>query len=544
MIKPNLKNDYIYLILIFIIFLFIRLFSNSGYFFIQTGDDARYLALAQNFPYHTLFNDQLFISQQPLYPYLLHFVSFFFEDHTAGIFISFVSSIFIFFIIYKLVGMLTNNRYVTFGTLVLYSLSDFYVRIAVNVLKESFAVMLTLFAIYFYIKFIKFGKSKELVYSSVFAAMLGLTTDHSILLIPSFIVIFLMFGSRNKILHAAIPLASVIVSYSIWLLVRIYVFAHYEYYPAAVDGNIVKTTNWGVQQVLSPNFFPEVSPIHPFGMSFDPLHYAKQILNMLKLAIIPWLRGLSINNPGLIFSSHYLLQVIVYAFLAIAATFGTYKIIEQTSVKRLFRENGMLLIFILFAIFLIPSMQLFVIYRYTITAVIFLFVIVNYGIFNLANKFKALNLYRIGICTIITLLLVFLPFYYVNNSHFLFSKKKVVEAMKTSELLNELPKNGIMAKNGYPPELSYLTKKRVVALPLREEDMYLINMFNISYIVFGDFYEDSLFKSEGNKTLNYYIKKYIREHPKEFRLLQIVKEDYISIINQTDNVYVYETVRG
>lgn len=541
MIKPNLKNDRIVLILIFIIFLFIRLFSNSEYFFIQVGDDARYLALANSFPYHRLYNNQLFISQQPFYPYVIHFMSFFFQDYIAGILISFISSIITFFIIYKLVGILTNNRYVTFGTLILYSLSDFYIKVAVNVLKESFTVMLTLGAVYFYIKFLKFGKNKSLVYCSIFAAILGLTTDYAIFIAPSFVIIFLMFGNKKKINHALIPLISMILFYSFWLLIRVYAYTHYDYYPAAVDGNIVKTSGWGLKQVLSPNFFPEASSIHPYGISLEPFHYIKQILNMLKLAIFPWPRGLSVGNMKILLDVYYIPQIIIYTILLIAAAYGAYNIV-RLSVIREAKENGMLLSLLLFGVFMIPAAQLLVIYRYTITSIIFLFITINYGIFFLAKTFKILNYYKSGIMVLIVLLLLYLPFYYFNNSYLLFSKKKVVEATKTAELLSRLPGYVVMAKNGYPPELSYLTKKKILSLPLRLEDMYLINKFNVSYIVFGDFYDDAFYKTEGNMTVNNYIKKFIKNHPFHFKLLQVVEEDYRPAANQTDHIYVYEVI--
>ena len=266
------------LMAIFALFVFLRIFSGSEYYFIQGGDAARYLELAKNFPHHTLDNNQLHVLHPPLYPYAIHFFSFIFEDHAAAIAVSLFASILTFFILYRLVLLLSNNIYITYFTLILFSLSQIYIDVAANVLKEPLAVMLALGAIYFYLEFLVHNKKNHIYYSSIFSFFLGITTDHAVLLIPSLIAAYLLFKNSKKSLKAFLPLASVIISYGFWILIKAYVYSTNDFYPASLDGTIVSTSGWGLKQLLSSQYFPEMKELIPFGLSFEPLHYIYPML--------------------------------------------------------------------------------------------------------------------------------------------------------------------------------------------------------------------------------------------------------------------------
>ena len=539
--KNKDKLFYALLWLTFLVFLFLRIFSSTQYEIILRSDAGRYLELAKNFPYHTFHNNQLYITHPPFYPYLIHFFSYLFEDHIAGLFISLISAIVTFFVIWKLVILLTDSKYAALGTLVLYSLSSIYINMSTIILKESFSVMLTLLSIYFFVLFFKNGGYLNVILSAVFGALLGMTTDIVVPLIPALIAIFIIFGSKKKFWKASIPVFATILVYSLWILFRLYVYTHFEYYPASQDGTIVRVSDWSLINLVNTLQFKDTGMWFAPGISLDPAHYIYPVMYLLNLIIAPWPKGLSFNNISILLSSRYLFQLLLYSVLSIAILYSLYRTGKYTLLRGI-KSNGMLLCLTLFLIFLMPLMSKFTATRYIIPSAIFLFATASYGLVELSKKFRLFNSFKAILTVIIIILVLYLPFYYVSNNYFILSKIKVVEAKNTAQFLNELPKNGIMTQTGYTQEIDYQTDKRVVALPADTAHMFLMDLYGINYALYGEFYRRPFI--EGNETgfFNYYVVKYIREHPKEFKLLKVMEVSYPTI-DRKDHIYVYEVVK-
>ena len=546
MLKNICTKERTLIIAIFIIFIFLRIFSDSPYYFIQGSDHARYLELANNFPYHTLYNNQLYLAHLPLFPYVIHVFTWFFQDHIAGIIVSLLSAIITFFIIYKLVTLLTKERYIAIGVLVLYSLSQIHIGSAINVMKESLLVMLTLASIYFYILYLKQSNKIDLWLSAISGFLLGITTDFVILLILGLIAILFIYGKESYRLKAYIPIVSTIISYFLWVFIRLYTYSTYKFYPASWDGTIVKVSEFGIMSLISTNNFREIATYLPnalpLGISFDFFHYVYPMIYMLTLVIAPWPSGLRFSDMTILFSMKYLLQLVVYTLLSIGGIYGLYKIGKQILAKRI-KKNGMLLVLILFVIFLLPLMQEVTSMRFQVQAIIFLFIIINYGFFQLAKTFKFLRLFKVFIAVIILILILYLPFYYLENNNFVLSQEKVVEATKTAKFINQLPGEGVMAQIGYNQELAYLTNKRVMALPIHPDYMFLIDMYNISYLIYGGFYMKPFSEENKDKVITYYTIKHIREHPEKFKLLEVMEEYYLPK-DKTDHIYIYEVIKN
>ena len=544
MSKKISKYENIVFLLLFIVFIFLRAFSSSEYYFIQATDAVIYLNLAKNFPAYKLYNDQLYLRHPPMYSYFIRFFSSFFEDHIAAMLVSFVSGIATFFILYKFIKLISKNSYIAFGTLILFSLSDAYIKISTGIIKESFAVMLTLASIYFYLFFLKVEKVKYMVYSSLFAILLGLTTDHAIFLIPSLAVCYLLFGKKTSLKFALIPIIFLMLSYGSWLGIRLYTYTHNEYYPASIDGTIVKTNEFGILQLLSPHFFKEEQKkyamrefaMREFGSAFAPSYYIQNIVYMLNLRILALPSGLRLDNISNFLSPSLIFLIIIYALLLITAAYGVYKIIKL-ALKKGLKKNGMLLSFFLFIIYMFPITQPYIGLRYIVTAIIFLYIIISYGIFKIGERLKFLNFYKIAIIGFILILVMYLPFYYSSNSYFILSKKKIVEAASTAKFINQLPKDGVMAQVGYPPELYYQTDKRIMALPISTDYMFLIDLYNVSYLVYGEFYGSTFLRN--NVRIDDDLIKYINDNPKKFKLLRIIEEDY-SAVKKKDHIRIYE----
>lgn len=539
-----MKKEQILLFAIFFIFLFLRAFSDSPYFLIQGSDHARYLELAKNFPYHTLDNNQLFVYHRPLYPYTVHFLTWFFEDHLAGIMVSLISGIISFFIIYKLVLQLTKEKYIALGVLILFSLSWMYVYASATVMVESFYVMLALASIYFYVLLLKNNKIGYLWSSALFGALAAMTTDLAVLLILGLAATYAVFGNISKIWKEAIPILVTIVSYSAWIFLRMYIFSTFEYYPASIDGTIVRVSDWSLVSLFITDYFKEITfympSALPLSTNLNPLNYIYPIIFMLNLEIAPFPSGLRFSNINILFSVDNFPQLFIYSLLFIGASYGIYRIIKQIYHKKV-KSNGILLVLILLLVFLLHLLQGIASLRYQTIAIVFLFIIINYGLFQLAKKFNFLKIYKASIIGLILILILYLPFYYAENKHFILSKQKIVEATKTAEFINQLPGNGIMAQIGYTQELDYLTNKRVMALPIHPDYMFLLDMYDINYLIYGEFYKEQFSENNKEKVFNYDTIKYIIDHPQQFKLLTVIEESYPTK-ERKDHIYIYEVI--
>ena len=534
----HLKKEHLLLFALFFVFIFIRLFSDSSYIF-ATGDPGKYLGIAKNFPSNELYNDELFLSQRPLYPYAIYILGLLFGDYNSGILISLISAAISFFLIYKLTNLLFRNKYISIFTLVLFSLSSIFIGLSINVAKESFSTMLILATLYTYIKFLKFNNLKYLIFSALFGILVGLTLDQSIFLIPGMITIFFLFRGNTKLAYALIPLILVVLSYSSWDLVRMYTYSTHDYYPAGWDGTIVNTKEWGVRQLLSNHYFPEMEVYVPFGINLDPERYIYSIAYMANLIIFPWPNGLRFGNISELLSKDYLIQGFLYPLLFIFAAFAVYKIITRILSKKVIKADGMLLGLLLFLIFLIPIHQISYSIRYTLTSIVFLYMIMSYGFYLFVCRFGSVKLFRTLMLILIVSLLFYVPFYYSDNPNFIFKNKKIIQSAEAAKFLNQLPKDGVMAQIGYTPELAYLTDKRVVALTIDSSNfLELIKAYKINYLVYGEAYAKPFSVENKEKVINYDTIKYIVEHSEEFELIKIVTEVYPW--GKQDNFYIYE----
>lgn len=126
-----------------------------------------------------------------------------------------------------------------------------------------------------------------------------------------------------------------------------------------------------------------------------------------------------------------------------------------------------------------------------------------------------------------------------GHRHFALTVRKEMESSRTAEYLRNLPGDGIMAQVGYPPELVYLTGKRVVALPLGPEKLdQFIGRYDIRYLVYGQRYWAPIDERFARSVWCWPTIKYIRDHPEKYPLLAVVDETY-SGEEKPDRVFIH-----
>jgi len=552
----KLNNRKLLLIVLFAVFLFLRLFADLPAVLLAS-DSLKFLNLAKHFPYHTLGNNQLYLLHAPFYPYLIHFVSLLVrEDYLAAIAINFVSACITFFVIYRLFMMLTNDFSKTFISLLFFTLSVDLIIASRKVTRESFVMMLLISAIYLYVKWAKHGDKKSILGASIISGILGITTDHVVFLLPSFALSYLLLNRKRIILrklnfpnlkYAILPVVFILVFYGFWLGVRTYHYSSSDYYPAGLEGAPIKTKNFGLTALMNPKYFegfdlknaqPGIIPrlknvAYIFGYMFntEPLSIARGLnLATMKFLLSPW---------------HVAYAVFIYLPLVLATIYGFFLIIRDFFRTRKIYNNVDLYILLLFLIFLFPITQRAASPRFVYPAYIFLFYVMAHSMIALSGKIgisgkNAKTLFVV----IVVLLLLLVPVWHYRNNHFVFSAEKYVFSEKTGEFINKNigKADAIMTQPGYTYKLIYLTGNRVISLPENSKDLsFFLKYYNISYVLFGRFYTfDKYYYSDDSAQL-------IKNSPDKFKLIATVKEDYTKFLNpedpaSTDEVYIYKVL--
>ena len=139
------------------------------------------------------------------------------------------------------------------------------------------------------------------------------------------------------------------------------------------------------------------------------------------------------------------------------------------------------------------------------------------------------------------LVLVTMVWWYSSHPYFVFFTKPTYSANNTADFINKYIKeeDGIMAQAGYTEVLAYQIKNRILGLPPKSENLlYLIDYYNISYVLYGSFYTSERY---------FYAKEsinFITSHPEKFTLTVIINEDYGNLRRSSkENIYIYEVIK-
>ncbi|MBL7055960.1 glycosyltransferase family 39 protein [Candidatus Woesearchaeota archaeon] len=550
-IHKNLTKKKTLIGILFLIFLFLRLFTDSGSTLL-TADSLKYIISADRFPSHKLYNDQIYLLHPPGFPYVIHFFNFIFtEDYISVIAISLISSIITFFILYKLFMMVTKNFTTTFFVLLCYTLSVAFISSSTAVLKESFVVMLMVSTLYFFIRGIKYIEKKSVVYSTILGSILAFTSDHVIFIFPAIALSYIFFNSKKiefkklKFPNISLVILVIIViflSYSSWMLVKFTQYSSYDYYPNGVEGTPMSTDGLSVQGLISPHYFGDWSGpyILPGAISFIK-KLVFQVGYMFNLEPFSVPLGLNLKTMSfLLFPIHIGYMFLIYLPLSLVALYGFISIIYESIKQKKIHNNSNLFMIVMFLVFFIPITQAFVSPRYIYVAYLFMFYFISYGLFLLILK-KSEKKYS-AFLKIIILLLLMLPFWVYSHENFLFAKDKSIAANNTGKYLNEnIEKDAvIMAQPGYVVKIIYLTDRKTVGLyPKTENLIEVMKYYNVNYIVFGRHYTSEI-HHYALDTIDF-----IKNSPEKFELIATIQEDYSDFYvendpTRTDEVYIYK----
>ncbi|MBN1445634.1 MAG: hypothetical protein JW957_05965 [Candidatus Omnitrophica bacterium] len=510
------KRENLTLLFFLLLFVLIRLFSSSPYFFISM-DEGKYLKLAQNLPSYILFNNNFYISHPPLYPLMLKIFGFAMPDHTAGLLLSHLSAIGFILLGVFLLRRLKTKESVIYAAVAFLSVSHLLYYWTNMIYKEVFFTFLAYLFIFTFAASLLTGGKRFMIAASIAGFLLGVTSDLAIFLFPVAACIILLYGRehlRQKKYGALFfPAVFMAAGYGIWIVGRWWIYANNVYYPAGVDGLIEKVADYRLLHLLTPRSFPGTKELTQAGLSLNPKHYIKYMgafFNML---------------PPFHVSSSSVGKKDVFLFLVIYAPLAAFLFSGIISSLKSKEKAGYLMLAIMLSfsasiIFEISDP------RFSLPALLPAAYFLGKGLMRNKKIAGALSL----------LLPVFLGgfavFWLWTNPCFFGSLQKVAELQKTGEFINALPKDGVMAQFGYPPEIAYLTDKRLICLPLRTGDFEeQIEMYGINYVVCGT-----------EETYNDEVIKYIKSDTHRFVNIKIVDEEYPPV-NKNEKVYVFEIKR-
>jgi hypothetical protein len=543
------------IIILFVVFLFLRLFVSSPEQLLG-GDNLKYLETSKQFPNHTFYNNQLYLLHPPFYPYTIHFFNLIFqEDHIASIFISLLSAIITFFVIYHLFMMITNNFSLTFFVLVFYTLSDSLIIAGQSALRESFLIMLIFVSLYFFVKGVKFADKKSLTIGTIVGSILAISSDHVILLIPALGLSYL-FWNRKKVelfkfkfpnlRYIVIPLLVILLFYGSWTMVKYVQYSKYDFYPNGHSGIPLNTQKVNLLGTIDPQFFEDfegsyvapgfISVVKRMAFNFG------YMFNIEPLSIPP---GLDFRTMGFLLEpKHVVYMFVLYFPLAIIMLYGLYRLIKDLLKDRKIYNNVHLYILLLFGIFVFPITQSLASPRYVFPAYILFFYFIGLGIVMFFGK-KSTVLRSKIIPIVSILLLLIIPFWLYANNNLVLLNEKVISSQNTGDFIsaNLPPDAGIMAQPGYSGKLNYLTNHRIFGLHPRPEKLdEVIEYFDVSYVVVGRYYTYDAYQLSRDSV------EFIRNSPDKFELVATVMEDYSDFHAEgdpasTDEVWIYRIKR-
>ena len=549
------------LIILFAAFLFLRLFTSVPY--ILLSDDLKFMEAAKNFPYHTLYNGQLYLLHPPLFPYAIHFFTLIFGiDYIAGIFISILSAAIAFFVLYRLFMLLTNSFNITFFILLFYTLSEQFIRLSRLIFKDSMQLMLIFLSLYYFVRAVKFNEKKSVILASLFAGLLAITTDFVIFIFPAFILSYFIFSNKEinikkfelpDLKYIALPFLFALIVYGAWTGIKYYQYSNNEYYPNGYLGTPLSTQDLGLMQAINSRSFDEYKYIaaeHAAdareGISEFIKRLSKNVGYMLNMEPFSLPRGLNTATAGtLLFPRHIVYALLIYLPLAFAAFLGFFLTIKKFFKTRQIHNNIELYMLGLFIIFLSPVTQQFTDPRHSLPSYIFLFYFIGYGINHIFHKRQ--ELFSKAIFVIAVLLLLLIPFWHYSNNNFIFFNKTIIGPKNTGDFINDnLPKDaGMMVQAGYTAQLLYLTDNRILGLyPIPEKLLSVIDYYNISYVIFGKYY------TFGPLDLSKNSAEFVMNNPGKFQHVATIEEEYpdefyLNLIpNIKDEIYIYKVIKN
>ena len=448
----------------FIIYLILRLFTPNKELLIW-GDEARHLKTAKTF--YRMWNNSFYDTHPPLYSWLIRQFSRFMKDYKAGITISLLCSIGLYWVCNQLYDYLGLNPYQKLIALGFISFNYTLIYYSNRIFRYQLVVLLGTAILFLLL-------TKHALLGGIAWGLLALTCGFASLRV---------FWVWFFIGHNIFTLSIFLLFYTSWLCEKASVYSMNDYYPSGLDGKIEPVWNFTWKQLISPMYFP-----------YTYSYYGKREL------------GYDFKNW----------------FKKIGGIFGLYQVKN--------RRLNILLSIMTFIMCLLTIVGMLQSKWYLSVITLCLLYPSLYKRFLPRNSIVAIPLIGYFLakgCPIVSLQWVYFLFlgalggFLWVNRHIIFTLNCNTQGKVTATYLNSLPHNGILVEGLIAYSMAYLTDKRVVVIPhepdnllARQQVNLSIAKFDLHYAVFSELYKTELH-------LGYPAIDYV----KSFKLLNIIEED-------------------
>ncbi len=515
------------------VFIVLRLFAPTPFYYVG-ADEARYLALAHNFPHHTMHGGTLFLQHMPMYPYLIAITTFVLQNDLAtGLIVSFAMSISVLAILLKLfkTEAKTNTWFFLFS--LLFSLNWALVELSRIVFKETTYIAFWWSAIAFYWLGLK-RSPKWLWLSGIFAALTAFASDQVIFLFPAMLITLFLIPSKRAGWHKYIPIVIGGIAYALWIAIRLQFYMTHTFAPVGIDGIIEDVSQFTPGNLLNVFSFPESDRLSLASGFNNPLQIAANLGYLLDTYPFLFTPNLSRAMLGSVFTvKNALVAIIWYIPLLVLGALWLWKRAKQFVKEKKLLNNTDLIFAAYLILLVLPILSGVGNWRHIILSVIPVLYFETQALFMLFNKFMEKEPVRVGF---VILSALFIVCWIVAHPHFSLGAQKIVQGNSVANELRALPGDGIFVQTGYSMELDYLLpEKRVYGIVSNSTNLQkYIKEFNISYLVLGN----KTWAPADEPSLDF-----IRAHPELFAPIKTVNERYPinSIVPDVYTIYQVKT---
>jgi hypothetical protein len=500
----------------FILFLILRLFSGDPYYSLG-GDQVTFLELGRTFPKHQLYNHELYLIHSPLFGYAIGLFHLFLPLLASGLVAVLAFACIGFFAVRGLARFEGLPRTAIFAGLIYLALSRPAVAYDYHVARVSILVCSTGLAILAFLRLLRDPSRKTLVTAIAANAFALLVSDQALLLLPCEAVILFAGGFRRQWRSISLLAACSAAASLIWPAVRLVEFSRRQDLPAGIDGTIEFTRNLPLRALIQPNFLP-----------FTDTH--RSLFTQTSLSLWNLKPALLASLPA------DLLLVPAEVSAGIAILLIVAALARPDRRKRSIQWLALSLLFLLpvglgmnewYGMGFIVPFTLLIMEG---AAACFAWA----GSF-VGNPDRIFTLVLSAASVLAAALWLTAPppgdhnfLFPRGGTQFLFARPPVTRAGTISRSLAAAPRDvGIMAPVGLPPEVVYLTDKRVVALPFDPQLLdRFIEEYHISYILTSSEFFHRFPSPVADQFTSSLVTRFIFDHPARYRLVNSVREDY------------------
>ncbi len=244
-----------HILAIFALFVVVRTFSHFEYVTLG-GDTCNYLSIARSFPWHRLYNMELYLVHPPPFGYAIACFNIFLPLFASGLIVALLFAILSFWAIWRYSSNCGLNCFGVSFALLYLGLNGTLAGFDSHVSRVSMLFFLTAMSLLCFEEYLKQGSRNLLLRVCIFNSLALLSSDQALSILPAQFVLVLSSWNRLKIKEICAVFTISLISYSIWPLVRLYIYLSNDFYPAGIDGTIEILKPISIKSVIQPNFLP------------------------------------------------------------------------------------------------------------------------------------------------------------------------------------------------------------------------------------------------------------------------------------------------